>query len=61
MELTIEQIINQYPKTDDCEFQTLGELREWQITELKKREQVFIDEIEKITKKVDEISKKLSR
>lgn len=35
-EKTIENIINQWPKTDNCEFQTLGELREWQIKELKK-------------------------
>ena len=35
-EKTIENIIRQYPKTNDCEFQTLGELRNWQITELKK-------------------------
>lgn len=32
----IESIIRKYPKTDDCELQTLGELHEWQITELKK-------------------------
>lgn len=33
---TIENIIRQYPKTNDCELQTLGELRDWQIKELKK-------------------------
>lgn len=36
IESSIESIIKQWPKTDDCEFQTLGELREWQIKELKK-------------------------
>ncbi len=34
-ELTIENIIRQYPKTDSCELQTLAELREWQIEKLK--------------------------
>lgn len=33
-ELTIENIIRQYPKTDSCELQTLGELRDWQIEKL---------------------------
>ncbi len=33
---TIENIIRQYPKTDSCELQTLGELRDWQIVELNK-------------------------
>lgn len=33
---TLENIIRQYPKTNDCEIQTLGELRHWQITELNK-------------------------
>lgn len=32
----VESIIRKYPKTDDCELQTLGELHEWQIDELKK-------------------------
>ena len=39
--MTIEQIINTYPKTDDCELQTLKEVRAWQLSELKKREQKF--------------------
>ena len=30
----IKNIIRQYPKTDGCELQTLGELNEWQIKEL---------------------------
>ena len=33
---TIEDIIKKYPKTDDCELQTLGELWNWQIAELEK-------------------------
>ena len=33
--MTIEQIINTYPKTDDCELQTLKEVREWQLSEIK--------------------------
>ena len=33
---TLENIIRQYPKTDSCELQTLGELRDWQIAELRK-------------------------
>lgn len=41
--MTIEQIINQYPKTDDCEFQTLGELRDWQINEIYKLVYEFAD------------------
>ena len=34
--MTIENIVCQYPKTDNCELQTLGELRAWQIEEFKK-------------------------
>lgn len=34
--MTLEEIIKKYPKTDDCELQTLGELYEWQLFELKK-------------------------
>lgn len=43
-EMTIENIIRQYPKTDDCELQTLGELREWQIKELNKLFELKIKE-----------------
>lgn len=32
----IEEIVKQYPKTDHCELQTLGELHRWQIDELMK-------------------------
>lgn len=49
---TIENIIRQYPKTDDCELQTLGELRDWQIKELHKlfdfKTKIFRDFIENI-------------
>ncbi len=34
--MTLEEIIKKYPKTDDCELQTLGELHKWQIEEIKK-------------------------
>lgn len=47
--MTIEQTINQYPKTD--ELQTLSELREWQISELKKREIKFAKEIIRVLDK----------
>ena len=49
--MTIEQIINTYPKTDDCELQTLKEVREWQISELKKREVSFAKEIVRVLDK----------
>lgn len=55
-EMTIAAIIRQYPKTDSCEIQTLGELRDWQIAELKKlflkllienKEEIFLQRNEK--------------
>ena len=46
-EKTLDNIIRQYPKTNDCELQTLGELRDWQIKELqdyidKEKEKAFL-------------------
>ena len=43
MATKIEKIISQYPKTDDCELQTLGELREWQIEQINKLVCSFAD------------------
>ena len=46
-EKTLDNIIRQYPKTNDCEIESLGELRDWQIKELqdyinKKKENAYL-------------------
>jgi RNase P/RNase MRP subunit POP5 len=51
MKLSLEQIIKQYPKTDDCELQTLGQLHEWQLEQLRARDNYFAKEIIRILDK----------
>ena len=36
MNREITRIVRQYPKTDDCKFETLKELWNWQIREITK-------------------------
>jgi hypothetical protein len=46
--MTLQKIIKTYPKTDNCELQTLAEVRDWQLSELEKLIYSLLNEQKKL-------------